>query len=106
MLVGLRQAQTDISAVMLNLSKHLTLISTLTSTYLIFAFMNYSLLIFGLGFVCFGVYILYDDYRRWGEMKQKNREKLYKSVLFGALLIIAGIIAVVRGFTGQPLHWE
>lgn len=66
--------------------------------------MNYALLIWGLYAISFGGYLLYDDYKNWGEVKQKSPGRLYKSVAFGIMLIAIGIIALVKGYLGQSIH--
>jgi hypothetical protein len=66
--------------------------------------MNYALLIWGIAIIDFGGYLLYDEYKNWAEMKQKAPGRLYKSVLFGIMLMAVGVIALVKGFMGQSIH--
>ncbi len=62
--------------------------------------MNYKLLVLGLGVICFGVYIIYDDYKNWALMKN-NRAKVYKSIFFGLALIAVGVFVIYKGIIGQ-----
>jgi|GEM_PF-3411091 hypothetical protein len=63
--------------------------------------MNYALLIPGLAAIGFGIYILYDDYKNWAVMKQNNRAQLYKSIVFGVLLIAVGVFVIIKGISGH-----
>jgi hypothetical protein len=63
--------------------------------------MNYALLVFGLAAISFGVYILYDDYKNWAVMKQNNRAQLYKSLVFGTLLIAVGVFVITKSISGH-----
>jgi hypothetical protein len=65
--------------------------------------MNYKLLVLGFGAICFGAYIIYDDYKNWALMKN-NRAKVYKSIFFGIGLIAVGVFAIYKGVLGQSIH--
>lgn len=63
--------------------------------------MNLKLLLLGFAIICFGIYTLYDDYNNWSAMKEKNKGQLYKSVLFGILLVAVAVFIIIKGLNGQ-----